>query len=166
MILIGLVVSLSFFLESICSNFINMNNSLLIPLFSIISLIIIYPYFNNDNLKFIYTCAVIGLFYDIVFTNTLIFNMVIFVAIGFVIKLINVFISNNPLNVTLISLICILLYRVTTYVVLVVIGYISFNSVTLIKGIYSSIVLNIIYAIIVYLVTDYYSKKFRIAKID
>lgn len=164
-IVISVIIS-SFFLESICSNYISINSSLFIPLFSIISLVIIYPYFNNKDLQFLQCCAGVGLAYDLIFTNTLIFNMVIFLGIGVIIKLINFFISNNPLNITLISALSIVFYRLITYIVLCIVGYLNFNFQVLYKSIYSSLLLNVIYAFFVYLLTDYFSRKYKIQKID
>ena len=160
------VMIISFFLESICSNFISINNSLFIPLFSIISLVIIYPYFNNDDFKFLQFCGLLGLFYDLIFTNTFIFNMVIFISIGIIIKLVNFFISNNALNIILISSITIIAYRIITYFVLCIIGYLNFSIQIVYKSIYSSLLLNIIYAFLIYLITDYFSRKYKIQKID
>lgn len=164
-IILSVIIS-SFFLESICSNFVSINNSLFLPLFSIISLIIIYPYFNNDDFKFFQFCAGVGLAYDLIFTNTLIFNMVIFLGIGVIIKLINFFISNNPLNIILISLLTIISYRIITFSILCIVGYKTFSINSLSKSIYSSLLLNIIYAFLVYLITDYFSHKYKIQKID
>jgi rod shape-determining protein MreD len=166
MIIVIPIIIISMLLESIISNFIALDSSIFIPLFSIISLVIIYPYFNNNDFNYLKYCTIIGLCYDIIFTNTLILNMVMFFVIGVVIKLINVFISNNPLNITLISVASIIVYRFFTYIVLVTIGYFKYDFDYLLKSIYSSIFINVIYAIIVYLIADYYSKKYRISKID
>lgn len=166
MIIVIPVVIFSFFFESIYSNFIAIDTPLLAPLFSIISLVIIFPYFNNNDFKYLKYCAIIGLCYDMVFTNTLIFNMIVFLSVGVIIKLVNIFISNNPLNVTLISLIAIVFYRVITYLVLVIINYISFNQDILFKGVYSSLLINIIYGVFIYLVTDFFSRKYKVSKID
>lgn len=166
MTIILTVIISSFFLESICSNFVSISNSLFLPLFSIVSLVIIYPYFNNNDFKFFQFCAGVGLAYDLIFTNTLIFNMIIFLGIGVIIKIINFFISNNPLNITLISLLSIISYRIITYLVLCIVGYKTFNINVLSKSIYSSLILNIIYGFLVYLLTDYFSRKYKIQKID
>lgn len=166
MIIVIPVVVISFFLESIFSNFVAIDSLLFIPLFTIISLVIIYPYFSNNDFKYLKYCAIIGLCYDIIFTNTLILNMVVFLSIGLIIKLVNIFISNNPLNVILISLISITFYRVITYFLLVIINFVSFNFNVLLKGVYSSLIINLAYGIIVYLLTDYLSKKHRVSKID
>ena len=47
--MIVLISMISFFLDGILSRYI-LPNSLFLPLFTIVSLVIIYPYFNNDNL--------------------------------------------------------------------------------------------------------------------
>jgi cell shape-determining protein MreD len=111
-------------------------------------------------------CAVFGLIYDLIFTNTLIFNCVLFVIVALSIQFINIFISNGAFNTIIINLFAITIYRVVSYLFLMIIGYINHNFSFLLKGIYSSYLLNILFGFILYLITDYLSKKHRINKID
>ncbi len=159
------IIVLSLFLESILSSLIPLN-SFFTPLFSVVSLILIYPYFANDDKSYLKTCALIGLIYDIVFTNTLFFNMITFTLIGLIIKLINVVLSNNFINVMFMTLINITLYLLITYLILIIIGYKTFNLKYLTITISKTLILNILYSLIVYIITDKISKKHKILKID
>lgn len=166
MISIVIITIFSFLLEGIVSNIVSINSSLFVPLFSIISLILIYPFFNNDNSNFLKISFIIGLFYDFVYTDTLILNAFIFLTIGYLIKQINKRITNNVFNVIFMSILVISTYRIVTYSVLVFTNYLSWNFEYLLKSIYSSLILNIIFVVIVYLIADYFSRKYRIQKID
>ena len=53
----------------------------------------------------------------------------------------------------------IILYRITTYLILVLFNYIDFNFIYLFKSIYSSVLINIIYLIIVTLIYKKISSK-------
>jgi rod shape-determining protein MreD len=165
MIIVWIVLIASFVLESIVTNMVGLN-SVLLPMFSIVSLVIIYPYFNNNDSYFLRVCAISGLFYDIVFTNTLFLNASLFLVIGLILKKINSAVSNNHLNVPFMTGLIIIFYRVVTYVILLIVNYIDFNGIVLLRGIINSLVINIAYAAIVYAGTDYYSRKYKITKID
>lgn len=161
-----IVIIISFVLEGILSKYIPTNSLLFELLFTLISLIIIYPYFHNNENKYFGLCFFTGLLYDIVYTNTFLFNAVVFLIIGFIIKKINNVISNNSINVAIMSLIIIIIYRIIIYFILCLISYLNFNIKDLLYSIASSLVLNIIYSAILYLITDYISKKKHITKID
>ena len=166
MIIVFTTLIISFLLDGILSNIISMHNNLLIPLLSIMSLIIIYPYFKKDDIKYLEYVFIYGLIYDLIYTDTLILNAVIFTFIGFIIIGINVIISNNYLNIFLISFLVIISYRIITYFILVFTRYLEFNINNLVKSITSSLLLNIIYVVFVFLLTDVISNKFNIKKID
>ena len=158
------IIIISFILENIVSNIIPVNTTLFNVCFVPISLIIIYPYFNKFNNKYLVTCFITGLCYDLIFTSTLFFYAIIFLVIGVVIKYICNRLSINTISISILSIIVILLYIVFVYFVLVVINYFKYDFNYLLKSIYSSIILNVIYAIIIYLITDYISKKLKIQK--
>ena len=99
-----------------------------------------------------------------VFTSTLFFFSIIFLILGLIIKYICSKISNNFISVNILTLIIIILFRVIVYFTLVVTNYFVYDFNYLIKGIYSSILLNVIYASILFLLTEIIGKKFNIKK--
>ncbi len=163
MIVAIVTIIISFYLESIISNYISITASIFYPLFTLISLIIIYPYTlkNNNYTKIV---LVTGLLYDIVFTNTLGLNMFIFYIISIIIKYIYKHIYLNLLTIIITTPIIIAVYRVLTYLLLVISGMFKYDINILFKSIYSSIIVNIIYIIMAYTITNYISKKYRIHK--
>ena len=158
-----IITILSFFLESIVSNFVSINSQLFLPLFSIVALVIIYPYLKKERSSYFKIAAVLGFFYDVVYTDTLIVNLILFVFTAYFIEKINYALSNNYFNVAIITGLAI---RVITFLVLVIIGYLPFSWYALFLGITSSLLLNMIYAIILYTITDFLSRKYHITKID
>lgn len=163
--MIVFIIILSLCLESIMSTLIPLN-SFFTPLLSIVSLVLIYPYFANKDDDYLKTCALVGLIYDLVFTDTMFFNMIVFLLIGLLIKLINIVLSNNFINVMLITLITIIIYLTVTYLILAIIGYKTFNFHTLTATISQTLLLNVLYSFLLYLITDKISKKRKILKID
>lgn len=161
--MIVLISIFSFLLDGILSRYI-LPTSLFLPLFTIVSLVIIYPYFNNNNLKYFRYVAIIGLLYDITYLNTLFFNFFIFVIIGFVVGLFNYLLSNNLCTSIIMSIITIILYRIINYLFVVIFKNYSFDFMDLLESLYSSLILNIIYCIIIYIITELYSKKHKILR--
>jgi len=163
--LVFISVIISFFLDSILTSFIPID-SILLPLFSLISLIIIHPYFHKEENSYLIFSFLLGLLYDIVYTDTIFLNAFIFLLLAFIIKLINDYISNNMFNVSIMSLLLVIIYRTITYFVLVIINYLTYDFHDLLVCIYSSLILNVFYAILLYLITDFVSKKYKIDKIE
>jgi rod shape-determining protein MreD len=163
--LVFISVIISFLLDSILTSFIPIN-SIFLPLFSLISLIIIYPYFHKEENRYLVFSFLLGLLYDICYTDTIFLNAFIFLLISFFIKLINEYISNNVFNISFISMLVITIYRIITYFVLVIINYLKYDFNDLLVSIYSSLIINVFYGIMLYLITDFISKKYKIDKIE
>lgn len=154
-----LIVIMSFFLDGITSNLLMFSN-FLYPLFSLLSLVIIYPlYKKNEINKFYILALVIGLFYDVIYTNTLFLNMVLFFLAAILIKLLYNLLNNTIYNSILISVFLIICYRLFTYLCLLITESISLNVDILFSSIYSSLIINIIYIIVFYYFCIFISKK-------
>lgn len=166
MIIVYITLILSFILDSLITNIISIHTSLFIPLLSIMALIIIYPYFKNDDVKYLEYAFLYGLIYDLAYTDTLILNAIIFTFIGLIIIGINILVSNNYLNISFISLLVIISYRVLTFLILIFTRYLDFNINALFKSITSSILLNVLYTLLLFVITDMISHKFHIEKMD
>ncbi len=132
-----MILFISLILETIVSNVVGIN-SIFIPLFFIMSLILIYP--KED---YLIICFICGLIYDICFYNSLFINTISFILIGLLIP------NLKKYNIYFKSIIVIIFYRFISYFMLVLIGYTKFNINLLFKSIYSSIILNIIFIILV-----------------
>lgn len=161
--MISFIVILSFYLEGILSKLISIK--FLVPEFTIISLIIIYPFLHNDYKLYYKICFITGLLYDIAYTDTLFLNAFCFLILGYIIKKINIVLTNNIFNISLISIIIITINRLLIYLVLIFINYINPNFNILLFSIVNSLLINIIYAIILFKITDIISNKKGIYKI-
>ena len=164
--LVNTILVISFILQGILSNYISVDTNIFNLLFPIVALIIIYPYFRKNNSKYFIYAGIYGLLYDLIYTDTFILYAGLFIMIAFVISKLNIIFSNNIINIGFITTIVIIIYRAITYLVLIAVNYFEFDMNILFKSIYSSLLLNIIYAIIIYFITDRLSYKYRIEKID
>ncbi len=164
--LVAITLIVSFCFDGIISNFIPLHSQLLIPLLTLMSLLIVYPYFNHHEDDYLKVAGVLGLCYDIVFTDTVFLNCVLFLLVALFIRLLNEWFSNNIFSVGLMAILVITFARILEYSILSLVGFFAFDWMYLFQGIYSSILLNVIYVMLLYVVTDKISRKFHIRKID
>ena len=160
--MISLFIVLSFLLEIVFSNLVSFS-SIFVPLFLIVSLVLMYPYFKS-KLHFIIICSICGLIYDLGFVNTVFVNTLCFTFTGLIIMLIHSYMNYNLVSTSIVNVITIVFYRISSYLLLCLTGYFNFKINLLFKGIYSSLLLNIIYGIILYLLLELLCRRFNIKK--
>ena len=162
--MIPLIIVISFLLDGVLSNF--LSNTIFIPLFSIVSIVVLYPFFNNNVNKFIIVSSIVGLFFDIIYTNSLFINVFSFLLCSLVIIYINKFIKNSIISISLLNILSIIVYRIISYFLLCLFDYLRFDENILLSGIYCSLLSNVIYGISLYCICEYVHKKFKLKKAD
>ena len=160
-----IIIIFSILFESAFSNIIK-SNSFLVPLFVITSLVILYPYFKNKKFNFILVCIICGLLYDITFTNSCFINTLSFGLVGGMIILCYNYISYNIYISNFVNILIIIFYRIISYLLLCIVDFVKFNEMELLKSIYNSMLVNIVYGIIIYIIADLISKIFNIRRIE
>lgn len=162
--MIYIIMILSFLLEGIVTNLVNYH-SLLIPAFTITSLVIIYPYFNKEKkFSFIISSIILGIFYDIVYTNSLFINTFTFSFCSLMILLIYNFISHRFINTILLNIFFIAFFRSLSYGLLIIFSHMTFDKNIFLSGILSSLIINVVYSFILYFICDKLSYKLNIIK--
>ena len=154
MIYIIIHVIISFLLDGLLSNHIDtniINPSYFLTIYTLVSLTIIYNYFENDK-KYLYILIIVGILFDIVYTNTLLLNVFIFLVIYLFIKSINYYIPNNLFTINIKSLIAITIYHILTYILLLMANYYHYSLKFLGIILSRSIIMTIIYTSISYLI--------------
>lgn len=129
-----LIAILSFVLDGALSIYNEINFFYIIsfkPLFVVVSLILIYPFFYKKYIAYYKACALIGLLYDLIYTNTIMFYMLIFLLLGFIIHRLYSFFESSFVSGVIFNLIIITIFHVLTYGILLLIGYLSFDLITL-----------------------------------
>ncbi len=138
--------------------------TIFLPLLTISSLVIIFPYFNKNNYRFLKYIAIMGILYDICYANTLLYNFFVFLMIGYLIMVINYIFSNSLYITIMANIVCIIFYRIINMLFLIVFHGLNFSFHELFKSIYSSLLLNIIFCILTYTLTKKYSIKHKILR--
>lgn len=167
MVLLFIYVMFSFLIEGFMSNiFVSTLNyvSYFTTIYTIISLVIVYPYFYNKKKYYIFL-VIFGLLFDSLYTSTFIVNMCIFLVIGFVIYMLNNALSENVFTVNIISVISIICYHVLSFVILSITGYADYSFMLLGNIIIHSILMTIIYTSISYLVIRFLFGKLELKEV-
>lgn len=168
MIIILIYIILSFTLDGLISTYLNANIielSYLTTIFSIISIVIIYDYFENQK-KYLLVTIIMAILFDIVYTNTFLLNVIIFIIIYLIIKQLDYYISNNIFTINIKSLVAIYTYHIMTFIILLLTHYNSYDMKIFLNIILKSAINTIIYTTISYLTLKkiyykFYEKKIK-----
>jgi len=133
-----ILLIISLYLDGLIAS---LNIEYLVPLLTLSSLIFLRYY---NNVKYYLLSFIVGLIYDLLFTNVLLFHSVIFLNIALIIK--HIKIKDNLKNNILLTLISIVLYRIIMYLLFILL-HVNMN---LFESIYNSIIINILFVIIIY----------------
>lgn len=158
---------ISFFLQGIMSNYLNYtitNPSLFSTIYVIITIIIVNKHFENNN-KYYLLAFILGLLYDLVYTNTFVLNAILFLTISIIARHFIDLLPDNIININIISLLSIFIYHILSFIILVIINYNTYNIKLLLIICSHSIIMTIIYTTIMYLISNYISSKFDIKTI-
>ena len=148
------MIILSFFLDGLISNYLNN----LIPLFTLTSIVISSYYKKEDNL--IKESIIIGILYDITYTNTVILNSLIFFTLSLLVISLNKRFNKNLPNLLFINTLVIIIYMSITYLLLILYQYLNLNFTYFLMSILNSIIINTIYIVILYIILRYKKVKF------
>lgn len=165
MIIAVIYVIISFLLDGIISNIIPFNlvdPSYFKTIYSVISLVIIYNYFDNHQ-KYLKILITLGIFFDIVYTNTFILNIVVFLIIYLVLSNLDYVITTNIFTVNLKSIVCVSTYHIITYIILLLANYNHYSIKLLGIILLRSIIMTVVYTTISYLLMNkiYDNKRVR-----
>jgi len=149
-------VIISFILDSLMSNLVSFNlvdPSYFKTIYSIISLVILYNHFDNQK-KYLSILIVLGIFFDIVYTNTFILNVIVFLIIYLILSKLDYVITTNIFTINLKSIVCISSYHILTYIILLLSNYNNYSIKLLGLILLRSIIMTVVYTTISYLLMN------------
>lgn len=167
MIIAIILLIISFITEGLISNYISSSfylTNLFSTLYTLICLVVIYPYFNNKK-KYYILLIVFGILFDIVYTNTFLLNVFVFLVISLIIRVLNFILPENILITNVISIITIISYHILSYTILTIINYNSYPITLLFNICINSIIMTIIYTSLLYLISKFLFNKFDLKQI-
>ena len=164
MIISVIYLIFSFILDNFMSNIFPStlsNVSYFTTIYIVISFVILYSYFSNEK-KYYLLLIIFGILFDVLYTGTFILNVVIFLCIGFIIKLLNTIFSDNVFTTNMISVFSICLYHILSFIILSLVGGIDYDIMLLINIIIHSLISTVTYTSLSYYCMKYIYGKFNV----
>lgn len=151
-ILIVIAIFLDVFLNNVF-NFGIYSPTYFYPMFTVATISYLSNLYNNANRKNYYVLVlIVSILYDSIIINNLLISITVFLSIAFInVKLKNN-LSNNLINNILRLILSIICYDIIFYLLLAVVGYQNFDINRLVYKITHSIIINVIYMSIMFLV--------------
>ena len=164
MIIILIIVVVSILLDGILTNYLPYlytNLSIFTPLLTLISIFMIYPFFRKKEKTYFILIFIIGIIYDLLYTNLLFFNGVLFVIIGLLIKYIYKSYEVTPLRLILYIILLVTSYESITGIILLIYNVVPVTFYKVFYKIINSLLLNTIYAELIYLIIKIIPNKYK-----
>lgn len=159
-----IIMIISLLFDGILTNFLPymINDlSLFTPLLTLTSILLIYPFYKKKLKDYFITVFILGIVYDLFYTNLLFFNGVLFLLIGYFISKVEKLISLNSINVIVETLIIIIIYELITGLLLFTFNMVPITIPKIFYKILHSLILNLIYAEVVYFILKIIPKKYK-----
>lgn len=159
-----IIMIISLLLDGLLSNYLPylVNDlSLFTPLFTLISIFIIYPFYRKREKEYFIHIFILGIIYDLLYTNLLFFTGVIFVIVGLIIKFIIKNYELGYLKILLYMVIIIVLYESITVFFLGIYNVIPISFNKLIYKISHSLIINLIYGELLFIIIKILPKRFK-----
>ena len=164
MIISLIIIIVSLLLDGILSNFLPYlytDLSVFTPLLTLVSIFMIYPFFKKKEKKYLIIIFIVGIIYDLFYTNLLFFNGVLFVTMGLLIKYIYKTYEITPLRLVLYIIILVTAYESLTGLILLIYNIVPVTFYKIFYKIINSLLLNIIYSEIIYLIIKLIPEKYK-----
>ena len=167
MIISVLLLIFSFLFEGFISNYLSSSLTdfnILSTLYTLITFVVIYSYFYNKK-KYYILLIIFAILIDVVYTNTFLVNVFLFIFVSMFVHLLTSILPNNILMVNIISICSVIFYHIISYIILIVINY-NYYPVSLLFNIcVNSIIMTVIYTTFIYFVSKYLYIKFDLKQI-
>lgn len=137
------------------------NLSLLTPSLTLISLLLVYPFYRKKEMKYTILILITGIIYDLLYTNLLFFNAIVFYIVIRVMQYIYKKYEINYFTIIINTIIAITTYEVLQVIIISIYNLYPITLYSLIYKIKSSLLLNIIYAELIYFIISIIPRKYR-----
>ena len=146
------LIFISIILENLSNIYLSSFNYF-VPLFTLLSLIFIYPCFKKEKYKYYIFSSIAGFIYDLFFTNFYVLNSIIFLLCSYFIYHIFKRFDYNVISVILTTIFVIFFYNAFCFCILNFFLYTNYSLLEFSVILRYFFVLNLIYSISMYLFT-------------
>ena len=159
-----IIIAISLILDGILSNYLPylVNDlSLFTPLFTLVSISLLYPYYRKKEKYFFIMIFITGFVYDLFYTNLLFVNGLLFLLIAYISKLIYRNYEIDYLKLIIYIALVVVVYETTTVLIILVFNLVPVTLTKLLYKISHSLILNIIYGELIYFILNILPKKYK-----
>lgn len=142
-----ILIILSLLLDGYLSTIIS-SSSYFLPLLTLTTIYLIYPKYSKKIRSYKLIVIIVGLIYDLLYTNLLLFHAVIFYILSLLIIHIYKNYSQTKLTTILSLIILIVVYELLVASIFFIFQVSTITFIKLITKIFKSLLLNIIYALV------------------
>ena len=135
--------------------------SLFTPLFTLVSISLLYPYYRKREKHFFIMIFITGMVYDLFYTNLVFFNGVLFLLIACFSKKVFHTYEMDYLKLIVYLILVIVIYESVTGLILFTFHIVPITFSIVLYKITHSLILNIIYGELVYLILNKLPKKYK-----
>lgn len=169
MIVCMIILVVSFLLDGVLTNFLPFSVgdlSLFTPLTTIVAIVVLYPLFYKQEKKYYILSFVTGIIYDLFYTNLWFFDGFMFLFIAFIVCHLSRVMGDNYLKILLQILVIIIIYEVSFALLIALFNLVPMTIERLIYKISHSLILNLIYGEILYVIIKALPKKAKKIRIS
>lgn len=135
--------------------------SIFTPMLTIVSLLIIYPLYRKKEKKYFITLFITGIIYDLLYTNLLFYNALVFVLFGFIIKFIYKNFDVSSIKLIFYEILIIVAYELLISLFILIFNLVPISINEIVYKITHSLLLNLIYSELLYLVIKIIPKRYK-----
>ena len=159
-----IIIILSLLLDGILTNYLpylTNDLSFFTPSLTLISIFLIYPFYKKNKKKYRITIFILGFLYDLFYTNLFFYNAIIYLLLGYLIEFIYKNLEISFLRNILYLVLLIILYESINALIILIFHFVPMTLDKLIYKISHTLLLNIIYGEIIYLIIKIIPKKYK-----
>lgn len=162
--LTSIILLISIILDGILTNYLPylVNDlSLFTPLLTVVSIFILYPLNRKKETKFFILMFIVGIIYDLLYTNLLFLNGLLFVLIAFISKIIYKNFETSYFKLIIYTIFIIVIYESLYAGILFIYRVVPITIYKLFYKISHTLILNIIYTELLYFIIKHLPKKYK-----
>ena len=162
--LTSIILLISIILDGILTNYLPylVNDlSLFTPLLTVVSIFIFYPLNRKKETKFFILMFIVGIIYDLLYTNLLFLNGLLFVLIAFISKIIYKNFETSYFKLIIYTILIIVIYESLYAGILFIYRVVPITIYKLFYKISHTLILNIIYTELLYFIIKHLPKKYK-----
>lgn len=162
--LTSIILLISIILDGILTNYLPylVNDlSLFTPLLTVVSIFILYPLNRKKETKFFILMFIVGIIYDLLYTNLLFLNGLLFFLIAFISKIIYKNFEISYFKLIIYTILIIVIYESLYAGILFIYRVVPITIYKLFYKISHTLILNIIYTELLYFIIKHLPKKYK-----